>query len=242
MHVLGIAPVRAGHSAPHLSDDARIEEVWLNIARRWLHVDEGRSLELIDSMVARNVWLEPTLVAGDYLIDSARYVSHPGNRLLAFPYDTVRSWYPTFQGSEREEYVGATQQMKTFVRRFHEAGGIVLAGSDGIPAPAVGLHEELRLLVSAGLPAPAALRAATSDAARALGWDNRLGQIAPGMIADMVLLAANPLDNIENTRKIRAVVLRGRFLDSAALERALAEAHAVGERFRSSVPPIANSQ
>lgn len=63
--------------------------------------------------------------------------------------------------------------MQTFVRRIQEAGGLVLAGTDNLPWPAAGVHEELRLLVDAGLSPLAALQAATRNAARALGWEQR---------------------------------------------------------------------
>ena len=106
---------------------------------------------------------------------------------------------------------------------LHEAGVPLLAGTDaGVPyaLPGWSLHDELRLLVEAGLRPLDALRAATSEAARALGRGD-LGAIRPGYRADLVLLSANPLDGIGNTERIEGVVSDGRWLDRGRLDRVL---------------------
>ncbi len=79
-------------------------------------------------------------------------------------------------------------------------------------------------MARAGVRAIDALRSATIEPARALGKENTLGSIAPGKLADLVLLEANPLDDIANTRRIHAVVANGRLFDRAALDRLLSEA------------------
>lgn len=234
MHVLGIAPVGRG-SGPEPPALPRFGEEnwqawWLWLVRHWLHTDEGATRTLIDTMVAHGAWLEPTLATVDYIETTERYREHPGNRLLSFPYEEVRSWVPRYAGEDLALYRAAVEQMHAFVRRFYEAGGMVLAGSDGTPAPAVGLHEELRLLVEAGLPPAAALQAATLNAARAFGWEERLGTVSPGKLADLVLLGANPLEDVTNTQKIEAVVLNGRFLDRQALDALLAQAEQAANR------------
>jgi imidazolonepropionase-like amidohydrolase len=77
--------------------------------------------------------------------------------------------------------------------------------------------------VEAGFEPKEALRAATSAAAEFLGKSKDWGTVAPGKYADLVLLDANPLEEIRNTRRIRAVVVRGQMLDRVALDRLLAE-------------------
>ena len=97
------------------------------------------------------------------------------------------------------------------VRRMHAAGIAILAGSDAPnPGTAHGasLHHELELLVRAGLAPAQALAAATSLPARRYGLAER-GRIAPGMRADLVLVAGNPLDDIRATRAIEAVWKNG---------------------------------
>jgi imidazolonepropionase-like amidohydrolase len=99
---------------------------------------------------------------------------------------------------------------------------MVLAGSDAIPFPPLGVTEELWLLVEAGLPPLAALQAATINAARAMRMEDRLGSVEEGKLADLLLLDANPLHDIRNVRTVNAVVTNGRLLDRATLDRLLA--------------------
>ena len=90
----------------------------------------------------------------------------------------------------------------------------ILAGSD-TPNPYVfpgfSLHDELALLVEAGLTPMQALRAATSNPAKFLGMSDSLGTIEKGKLADLVLLDANPLDDIRHTQRIHGVVANGRY-------------------------------
>jgi len=108
------------------------------------------------------------------------------------------------------------------LRMLHDAGVPVLAGTDlGNPflVPGASLHDELELLVRAGLSNLEALQAATIAPARTFGLADSLGVVATGMLADLVLLDRNPLDDIANTRTVRSVVLRGRLLDRVELDR-----------------------
>jgi imidazolonepropionase-like amidohydrolase len=110
-------------------------------------------------------------------------------------------------------------------RLLQEAGVLLLAGTDvGIPAliPGISLHEELKLLVEAGLTPLQALRTATINPARVLGRTDSLGSIEVGKLADLVLLDADPLVDIHNTQRIRAVVADGRLYRRADLDRLLA--------------------
>jgi hypothetical protein len=104
------------------------------------------------------------------------------------------------------------------IGEMKRAGVPILAGTDG-PYPQGGdaLHGELELLVEAGLTPLQALQAASRDAARAMGVAKDVGTVEVGKTADLILLDANPLTNISNTRKINAVFLRGQFLSSDEL-------------------------
>jgi hypothetical protein len=116
------------------------------------------------------------------------------------------------------------------LREMHSAGVPLLAGTDAaapLVFPGFSLHEELELLVSEGGLTPLqALRSATGTPAEFLQLQDSLGSIAPGKLADLVLLDANPLDDIRNTQRIRAVVANGRLLDRPALDSLLAQARA----------------
>jgi imidazolonepropionase-like amidohydrolase len=107
------------------------------------------------------------------------------------------------------------------VPALREAGIPILAGTDtgvAFSIPGWSLHDELGLLVEAGLSAPEALLAATRDPARALDLEDEIGTIRPGLVADLLLLRGDPLEDIENTRRIEAVVLRGELLRRAELD------------------------
>ena len=111
------------------------------------------------------------------------------------------------------------------VGAMQSAGVGILAGTDtGNPYcfPGFSLHDELGWLVQAGLTPMEAIQAATRNAARFMGRESGdLGTIQQGKLADLVLLDANPLDDIANTRKIAAVVYGGRLFSKSSLDEML---------------------
>ena len=113
------------------------------------------------------------------------------------------------------------------VRAMHQAGVPFLAGTDtpGVPYvfPGFSLHDELGLLNEAGLSPAEALRAATLSPAVFMNATDSLGTVEKGKRADLVLLDDNPLDDIQNVRKVNAVVLNGRLYDRAALDALIAD-------------------
>jgi imidazolonepropionase-like amidohydrolase len=120
------------------------------------------------------------------------------------------------------------------VAAMHRAGVGILAGTDAPlrnSPPGFGLHEELVLLAQGGLSPLEIIRVATLDPARYFGARDSLGTIEPGQLADLVLLDADPLRDIRNTRRIAAVVANGRLVDAAArVELLLAPRAATGGR------------
>ena len=110
---------------------------------------------------------------------------------------------------------------------LHRAGVSMLVGSDSLDPfvfPGESLHRELAEFVRVGFTPAEALQAATRGAAEFLGREQECGTVEAGKVADLVLLDANPLDDIANTRKIYAVIRNGQYLDRAALDALLAQA------------------
>ncbi len=96
--------------------------------------------------------------------------------------------------------------------------------------PGLSVHEEMEVLVEAGLPPLQALQAATLNPARYLEATDSLGTVEAGKLADLVLLEANPLEDIRNTQRIAGVVLNGGYLDRRALDALLASVEAEASR------------
>jgi hypothetical protein len=147
------------------------------------------------------------------------------NRLQYVPAayaDQWKHWPSRMSGEDaRREF----DLCSTIVRELHAAGVVLLAGTDlGTPfqVPGISLHDELSLLVKAGLSEMEALQAATRNPARAFGLADQ-GTIEKGMRADFVLLDANPLTSIENVRQVRTVVANGRVFDRTELDAMLTD-------------------
>ena len=122
---------------------------------------------------------------------------------------------------------------RILLRAMRDKGISVMAGTDANTAGAVpgfSLHDELTSLTNAGLSPAQSLHSAT--AAPAERMNHKAGRIAPGLRADMVLLRANPLEDIANTREIDSVIVNGRFLDRAQLNAILAAVEEANERSR----------
>ena len=145
-----------------------------------------------------------------------------------YGYDTEAEWEAAKRDRARE-----IETRLRMVGDLHRGGAGLLAGTDGAVAfPLVvsgySVHEELALLVQAGLSPLEALRTATVNPARALGMADDIGTVTPGKLADLVVLDADPLEDIANTSRVRAVVLNGRLLDRTALDALLDRAEAAG--------------
>ncbi len=111
--------------------------------------------------------------------------------------------------------LGFSQYTLDMIGRMHQAGVPIGAGTDtpiALAIPGYSLHNELEILVSAGLSPREALGAATVEPARFFSLEDEMGSIAPDMHADLVLLNANPLADIRNTREIDRVIARGRVM------------------------------
>ena len=193
------------------------------------------------TMVRNKTWLVPTLVAVRAIAQQREAARSDPAELHYLPPALRAKWTPDEIDKEvspevAKWYLAQFQNDLKITRVLHEAGVQMLAGSDSLDPlnfPGPSLHAELKLLTEIGFTPLEALEAATLkpaeflNAAGAGGW----GTIKPGKAADLVLLDADPLAAIENTRKIFAVVVAGKFLDRAALDQLLAQARAAADKF-----------
>jgi imidazolonepropionase-like amidohydrolase len=131
----------------------------------------------------------------------------------------------------RKEYFAHNLQM---VGAMHRAGVPFMAGTDTAPGvyivPGFSLHDELANFVEAGFTPMEALQTATSNPAKFLGMEASFGSVEPGKIANLLLLSANPLEDIRNTRKISVVIANGQIFDRAALDQILTHVEAAAKR------------
>jgi len=158
-------------------------------------------------------------------------------RLRLVPESVRRNWAHLLDSETARELQSILRPIPPLelenVRLANKAGVVLLAATDvDIPmgVPGLSLHEELVRLVEAGLTPLGALQAATLNPARVLGLADSLGRIEPGKLADLVLLDANPLENIRNTQRIGAVVADGQLYRRADLDRLLAEVEALNHK------------
>lgn len=123
---------------------------------------------------------------------------------------------------------GNVPHLKAMLGELHKAGVPLMIGTD-LANPNVfagaSVHDEMKIFADAGIPNADILRSATIIPAKFCGVDSKVGTIAPGKTASLVLLAANPLDDIANTTKIKGVFLRGKYFDRAALDGLLKGVH-----------------
>ena len=187
-----------------------------------------------------HTWQCPTLT----VLRSMAYSDDPSfaddPRLKYIPRDIVSSWNPkadAFLKDKTAEDWALSKKVFSkdleIVGTMKRAGVEILAGTDTLNPyclPGFSLHDELDLLVQAGLTPMQALQAATLNPARFLGRERDLGTVATGKLADLVLLDANPLKDIGNTRKIFAVVFGGKFFSRASLDEMLASIEALASR------------
>jgi imidazolonepropionase-like amidohydrolase len=203
--------------------------------------DPVRAEKLFALLVKNQTWQCPTLVweRGGNLIDQTDF-AHDARAKYVPAYWKDVTWKRFTDQIEHEFNTDDLATRKKFVekelevvRTMRNAGIPFLAGTDTPPGvyifPGFSLHEELQRFVAAGFTPLQALQTATLNPARFLGMESLLGTIERGKFADMVLLDANPLDDIRNTQKIDGVIANGRYFSRADLDRMLKDVEAAAK-------------
>ncbi len=195
--------------------------------------DEKKAMDLFGRFVRNQTWQCPTLT----VLRSNAYLGDENfrqdGRLKYISRQLQQRWSVRIANRDNAGTKKVFQKQLGIVGAMSKAGVPILAGTDtGNPFcfPGFSLHEELALLVIAGLTPIEALRSATLNPAKFFGLEKTLGTIEQGKIADLVLLDANPLLDIRNTQRINAVISNGRLFDRKALDTMLGEAQGAAMR------------
>ena len=198
--------------------------------------DERKCQTLFAKLAKNKTWQVPTLATKRSLslVDDGTFFNDV--RMKYITPKELEDWKPEnnfFLKYRTREFI--VQKKRLYQKELeltgamHKAGVPFMTGTD-IPGaytyPGFSLHDELALLVQTGFTPLEALQAATVNPAKFLGLEKSLGTIKKGKVADLVLLDANPLDSIANTKRISGVVVGGRYLSKEKLEEMLRNAEA----------------
>ncbi len=203
----------------------------------WMAYDSATASRFAARSAGKAVWFDPTLMVmqtqfrkNEPMVRNLTELRFAPKAAREFEDGIPAAAAPTpamiEAGRRQYEYV------KLAFRELVRARAKFLAGTDTPVMPLVpgfSLHRELELLVDLGLTPLEALQAASRNGAQAMGRDD-LGTVEPGKSADLVLLVADPLENIANTKSIQTVLVRGRLLDRLTLDRMLRDAEAYAKQ------------
>ena len=206
--------------------------------------DEKLYDSLVQKLANSDTWLVPTMTVKRnvaYLDDTVRFTTDPArNDIIEYmPPHSIQIWdiIPgTLAARFGEDFFLANQKRYkkelSLLGDMQDKGVKMLAGTDYANPycyPGFSLHTELQILVEGGLSNLEALQTATYNPAVFFGRQSEIGNVTPGMQADLVLLDANPLEDIANTQKIASVFLGGKYLDKASLDKLLTTSKALAK-------------
>lgn len=194
-------------------------------------VDESRIPSLVAETKAAGTWMVPTQILMESLLNEEKteaMAQWPEMKYM--PAQTMKNWIDQKNGMTTKVGPADRQKFLALRRKLLKAlldGGVPFAlGSDAPQwwnVPGFSAHRELKALVSAGFSAFQALESGTINPARYFGTSSSTGGIAARMRADLILLDANPLENIDNSTKIAGVMLNGRWMSRSDLDARLGE-------------------
>lgn len=207
-----------------------------------LGLDTPRVQEFIQYLKAHRTVLDPTLNVFEGLFCGDSAAVSPGLEELAprLPPEirrhTLSEALAVPKGQEAA-YKEAFPAMLRLLKALHEAGVRIIPGTDSLPG--YELHHELELYVRAGISAPEVLRMATLTSAQVIGADRERGVIAPGKIADLILVQGDPSEHIEDLHHITLVMKDGHEFTPRKIEQALGITPMSGTNPTSGTPPTA---
>ncbi len=191
-------------------------------------IDTGRIPEAVTRTVAAGTWNVPTLSLVEHLASpepAEAMIQRPEMRYM--PQRVRDGWVrakrefearPDFQPGAARRLVEVRQQL---TKALHDAGAPIALGSDApqfFNVPGFSIHHEMRMMAAAGLTPYQVLATGTRNPAVYSGTPDAFGTIAPGRRADLILLEANPLDDLANVQRRAGVMVRGRWLPEAEIQ------------------------
>lgn len=224
-HATGIVEATATR---HLKPDPALTDVqrFVTELKAFAHIDDARAEELVKFLAARKVALIPTMAnwwrfasdrRDEFAREDAEYLKNPS---LEYVPNYIRQvWatsalYDIKNAEDLAEVKAGWRKVQAYMKPYEKVGGRVLAGSDTlISVPGLSLLRELMMLVDVGFTPMRAITAGTRDNANFLGQGRNLGTIAGGKLADLVVLGADPLEDIGNLRRVEMVFKNGREID-----------------------------
>jgi imidazolonepropionase-like amidohydrolase len=219
-HMAGVVQAATGNPM-YASAHNSFLQGWTTEEKGWAGLDSSTVARTARALAQTHVAIVPTLVVHDMLsrLDNAILLTRPGMEDVPDNAASVRG-VPSllrrtgWRSSDFEAFRRSRKRQDQFVREYRRAGGAIAAGSDAanqLLIPGYSLHEEMALLVGAGLSPLEAITAATRRGAQLLRADS-LGLLTAGKVADLVVLNANPTSDIAATRNITMVMIRGRMI------------------------------
>ncbi|MFL5495003.1 MAG: amidohydrolase family protein [Gemmatimonadales bacterium] len=229
-HMSGVPEAAVGDASSLYAAHRRsFFEGWTAFERSWGGLDSAALERVALELAARRVTLVPTLVLHDTFSRLDDPAALQDTMLREVPEEELRRWNVPdmierahWTAAVFPEFRLARPSQDRFLRRFQAAGGRIATGTDAsnqLLIPGYSEHQEMALLVGAGLTTRDALLAATRNGALLIGVDS-LGLIAPGKAADLVVLKADPLADIGNTRAVDRVMVRGRLFSADSIRAA----------------------
>ncbi|MBI3207986.1 MAG: amidohydrolase family protein [Candidatus Solibacter usitatus] len=203
----------------------------LDLRGRLETFDQSRAAAAASVFRKNHTWLCPTLVTGSGIAGDPWLTQSPNLRYVGRSH--TAQWAKSLDDPELPLSRRFVPIYNAVVAAMYKEGVGILAGTDpALPycIPGFAVHEELRFMVGAGLTPMDALRAATYKPAEFLGKLDSLGTVERNKFAELVLLEANPLDDIANTQKINIVITEGRMFRKPALEATLRSAEAAARK------------
>lgn len=227
-HMAGVVQAAALNPQPFVLAHDRFLGGWTLEEMGWAGLDSAAVARVAQRVAAAHVAVVPTLVLHEMMsrLDNPTLLSRPGMEDVPAGAASVRDVAGLlrrtgWRAPQLQAFRRSRPRQNQFVRDFKRAGGLIAAGSDAanqLLVPGLSLHEEMSLLVAAGLSPLEAITAATRKGAELLRADS-LGTVAAGKIADLVVLDANPAADIGATRRVAWVMIRGRMIRPDSLRR-----------------------